>query len=375
MGDKSSYLLFQGGAAALGAAYNYISSRTATSSLKRSRRVVRNMNEHFTQARGRYGRKRRLTTRALQKSVTMKLIERWQNVSKFGIGGGQNILYWRDNSVWITYPFHVMELTHTNNNPLTGTFNGLECMGWNVSGLELYHEKMPSQMPDGSRQVNGTWVTERGTPPTLIRNMMLRWVQIKLNLYGSLFRPLKYKLCLFQMDDDCCYGHTANSDPELKLKTEALLRPYLYNNLLGDMGEQKKGFRMLKQWHYTMDPVNKSDAHDADTTNYNPHFKEVKLWLPLDRMCNYDWFDEATTQNMSSFNPQIDTMQTSTFAFTNHVYPSKRLFFGIICSCGDNAQPNTPTTEWNSAATNESVKHYGSYDIVVRRCFNYNEAI
>lgn len=349
-------------------------SRTVTITKKKKKYPYTEMS-HFSQVRGRYGRSRRRTLASRMKNNEEKFIDRWQAVSRYGVGGGFLRLCKSDDGTDTCFPLHIMDLSYNQYNATGATnFAAHNCTLVNNASGDVKWDRLPGQDTTGVTQYPLQWQNERGQPPVHLANSMFhKWTQIKLNLYGTLNRPVKYKVFLFKCDADAVPGFSAGSDAELKLQVESLMRPYLYSNLLGNVGEQKKSWRILKQWNFNIDPLAKSDAADAESTNFNMHFKEVKLFVRHDMNVQYQWYDNPTGPQLLEDVPRTDTFQTSSGQAMCHAYPTARLFLGIMATCGD-VYPFAAGHAWYNPAFDDTnyLKSYASYDMVVRRCMLYN---
>lgn len=348
-------------------------SETVTINKRKTQQLLNGM-QHFSQSRGRYGRRRRRTLFSRIKNLEEKVIDRWQGVSQFGVGGGYYRIAKQTDSGNTIMPFHVMDLSYQPNNTVgAGNFHGHRSFYINGVTGNLSDEVMPSQLEDGSRALSGTFVQERGQAIADVGSVFHRWTQIKLNLYGSLNRPIKYKVFLFKMDDDACFGYTPTGDSESHLAFESLIKPYIYSNLLGNVGEQKKHVRMLKQWNYVINPLNKIDAVTTEhvDSNHNPNFQEVKIFVRHNMNINYEWYDHPTTAQLKTDVPNVDTFHTEAAQVNAHASPSARLFFGIMATSGS-AFAVAGEDDWRNVASDDFVQNYGSYDMVLRRCYTYS---
>lgn len=349
-------------------------SNTVTINKKKKRQQFDTM-MHFSRMRGRYGRYRKRTLGARVKNLEEKVIDRWSGVSRFGVGGGfYRICKMTDGGTNTMLPFHIMDLSYMKNNTVGApNFTGHRQWYVNAAG-ELESATFNSYDESGNLQIPGVWIDERGEAAANVPSVFHRWTQIKLNLYGSLNRPMKYKVFLFKCDADACPGYSAATDAELKLNVESIIRPYVYSNLLGNCGEQRKAWRVLKEWNFNIDPQAKSDATDANQTNFNPNFKEVKLFVRHNMNINYEWYDNPTNAELVDDKPKTDYFQRTKAEKNAHAFPNARLFLGIVASSGT-VYAGTTGHNWSDspAEDTEYLKNYGSYDLVVRRCFSYTD--
>lgn len=332
----------------------------------------------FTRSKRKYGRYKRKNVSTLNRRIHQdeeKLIVRWQNVSRFGISGGKQGIYSFADANYTCYPLHIFDLTQLPGNPKQGYDLGDHRMynvGFKNADGEIGYFELSRQDQNGDTAIPASGFVERGVTPSNVDHANLKWVDLKMNLYGSYGRPVKFKVALIQWHDEVANPGAGKTNLRLKQSYEELLRPYRYSNLLTNTGELKKSYRIIKQWNYCVEPLNKTEQWNVNTEigdeNASPHFVELKAFLKMDRDCNYAWHDDLTTSEIVTDKPITNQFQVTAGAVHDTVYPTKRVFLCIMASSPDvSATPMNTSTQPDATI----VRYYGSYDIVLRRCFYY----
>lgn len=339
----------------------------------------------YARSKRMYGRYKRKTVRDVSRRLNNdeeKLIHRFQNVSRFGVGpGAQSIYTWADANN-TAQPCHIFDLTAYPNNPTAGyTFaNGMYALlSANATGNTSSYGPLPNQDAAGvvgALGVNNSFF-ERGVPPTDIDHARLRWIDLKMNLYGTFGRPVKYKVMIVGVHDETAVPGVPSSNTRWNQMVDDWIRPYKYSNLLTNTGEQKKSYHVLKQWNYVIQPLNKTEQWNLEQfealENLNPHFVEFKCFMKMDRDIAYDWHDTASATNLTGDVPATNFIQTAAADVHNTPYPVKRVFLVVLASCAD---VETAVAPWDPMPPPPSAIpfRYGSYDICLRRCFKAPKA-
>lgn len=392
---------FRGAGAAATLAYNYytastrLSERTARSRTvtlqKRKRKQQDSMMNGalFSRSSRQFGRYKKKTVGSAHRKIALneeKIIHRWQNVSRFGLGPGEQPMYTYRDAVapndFLCQPVHVFDLTrYINNTSGPDTVHGMHAVFNKVStGEVFYGTSMHHQNAEGVQQpLDGTGFVERGVPPENVPYARLKWTDLKMNLYGSYGRPVKWRIMLVKIHDEGAVpGFSAGTNANHKQMWDDILRPMKYSNLLGNIGEQKKSYRIVRSWNYTIEPLLKTEQWNINENlgneNIAPHFIELKCFLKHDINCKYDWHDAPTAANLTTDAPQTNLLQTELTEVHASVYPTKRLFLVVQCSCADEIGVASgylaPWEPFENSQLNSLVNKYGSYDICLRRCFS-----
>jgi len=331
----------------------------------------------FMTRRSRWGRYKKVTTRSVNRKVEANeedLILRWQAVSRFGFGPGHQQISTAALGD-VVQPLHIFDLTQLEfngslGNPLLGGMYSLASQA--VTGHNLYYPINRCQDVAGDPQLGPIFTSfpELGNIPVgapRTQNATLKWVDLRMNLYGSYQVPIKYKISIVQFHDEVSVPGVTGTAPRAISQMETMYKPFKYSNLLTNVAQQGKSYRTIKSWNYTIQPLSKSDAADVDDPEAlpAPNIAEVKAFIKLDRYCDYAWHDDPVPSFLLADKPSTDTFQTTDAQIYGSVYPVKRLFLIIqafsAAETGRNIlvlAPSVPDTKWS-----------GSYDIILRRKF------
>lgn len=386
----SGYKGYTGGSGFTGRDSKFKTKRgTFTVTLRKRKSEEVNMNgQLFSKRRHKYGRYKRITARSVNRKVAAneeKVIYRWQYVTPFGFGGGAQGLF----SYQVTLPgpppttteyqpLHIFDLSSYDGNPTTGPlYGGMHALGYQTATGDVQFSG-PCQANDAAGNVlaftAGRNIVERGVPPTNVDRATLKWVDLKMNLYGSYCAPIKWKIMLVRIpDESSCPVNGLQTADRPKYNWQSILRPLKYSNLLSNCGELKKSIKIVKQWNYTVQPLMKDEQTDVGSANVNisPHFIELKDFMKLDKLCKYDWHDTQVAQNYTDDKPVVNVLQNFSTDVHSTVYPTQRLFLVVACSCGttNNTIADNPfLNKWDVISRNTR-NYAASYDICLRRCF------
>jgi len=355
-------------------------SRTVTQTKTKTQEKQKMYGAPFMTRRSRWGRYKKVTTRSVNRKVEADeedLILRWQAVSRFGFGPGYQAIC-TANLGDVAQPLHIFDLTQFEHNGGMGNplFGGMHIMNSQaIGGYNTFFPTTRCQDQAGDPQVGPAYLSfpELGNIPAgspSIENATLKWVDLRMNLYGSYQVPIKYKISIVQFHDEISVPGISNNAPRAISQFESMYKSFKYSNLLTNVAQQGKGYKTIKSWNYTIQPLPKSDAEaitdeNAWTVMPSPNIAEVKAFIKLDRYCDYGWHDDPVPAFLIADKPSTDTFQVTNAEIRGSVYPVKRLFLIIQAfSAAETTRdiyvmgPSGPDTKWA-----------GSYDIILRRKF------
>lgn len=333
----------------------------------------------YSRSRRTVGRYKKKTIKAAHRRLEASsghMINRWVFTSRFGVGpGAQGIYKFGSGTNARVQPLHIFDLTNympsdpTNNSSYALT-NGMYAVTTDNTSGDIAYRKLRSNTISGVTGVPGDCFWEYGYP-YVAGNVNLKWVDLKMNLYGSYFCPVKWSIKVIRIHDEvACFG-AAGNNTRLKQLVDTLVKPMNYSNILTDTGYQKKSYTVLRQFDYVIEPMSKIDASTIATGDLAPeiapNFKEVKIFMKVDEWRALDWHDTISTDDLNADRPTTNTMQTQIAELHNTPYPTSRLFLCITCS-----SPYMETTT-DPVSTDLNVKDLArwaaSYDICLRRKF------
>lgn len=376
---KFNYPALQFAAGIAAGVSNYRGAKK-TQPINKSKRKYNTMDgTSYSRSRRKVGRYKRRTLAAAHRRLeasSNEVISRWQFVSRFGVGpGAQGIYKFGTGTDARVQPLHIFDLTNymasdpTNNSGYTLT-NGMYAVTTDNTSGDIAFRKLRSNTFDGLVASPGACFDEYGYA-YMSSSVNLKWIDLKMNLYGSYFCPVKWSIKVLRVHDETAQFGAAGSNARLKQMVDALVKPMNYSNILTDSGYQKKSYVVLRQFDYVIEPISKIDASTIATGDLAPeiapNFKEVKIFMKVDDWKKYDWHDTTSADDLNADRPMTNTMQNTVASLHNTVYPTSRLILAITCS-----SPYMETTT-DPVTTNLNVKDLArwaaSYDIVLRRKF------
>lgn len=370
-------------AAGVGAAAYRSYSKTNTVVLSKDK--VDNMltNSIYQRRKSRFGKYKKNTVGRVAKSLQLdeeRSIHRWQFVSRWSEGAGKQAIWrWYDGSANTQLNAHIFDLTKYPNNPASATLaagmNQVVCT--NATGTISYGGPLRCQDLAGATQAYGTsggfW--ERGGTKTNVAHGCLKWTDLRMNLYATYGNPVRFKIMLMRVFDEVSVpGQTTGTSDREKGMWDSIIHGHCYSNLLVNMGEQKKSYKIIKQWNHVVQPNSKTEQWnlnmDAGQENPAPNFLEFKAFIKHDYTVKYDWHDPVVAGangNLTADAPTTNTMQTSSTEVHDSVYPTSRLYLVIVASSPGFGPSNSGTAD--VSATDLTDASASTYDIVLRRCF------
>lgn len=352
--------------------------RTVTLPRRKKKQQYGSMTAPYRRVSRRAGRYKKKTAKAAHRRLDKDQVDnilRWQNVSRFGVGPGIQGLYTYKGPApaeLVIQPMHVMDLTALRSNPAVGPLGrGMYAVETDNTGA-LTYTLLKSQDSMGTTLAVGQEIQEYG-PVLSTDYARLKWCDIRMNLYGAYYVPVKYKISIIKIHDEkAVFGTNAPQDRE-KVMVDSMLKTMKYSNLLCNSGYQKKSYRVIKQFNYTIEPLMKSDAEVVNEGDQfiAPNMTEFKFFYKMDRDCIYNWHDSASLSNLRDDTANVNTMQTTFADCHDTVYPASRVYLVVQASSTYQDTSNNPETQLMTVPV---AKWAGSYDIVVRRKFQIPSA-
>lgn len=224
----------------------------------------------------------------------------------------------------------------------------------------------PKVNPDGSIQfvsqpcvdsagttINpGTWQLEATTAPIggVPDNVpgtksILDWLDIRLRLYGHMTGQCKWSIQLVQFADHANAPEYNPSTPNASRTGlwQHLIKPYVYSSIFTTSSNQEGKMKVLRSWNYILQP---------GTNEATKQFRDVKLFLRMNRRQNYAWADADALGSSDALMNDDDFAVTAGQGRTT-VTPRARIYLLIRASA------QTP------AAAYDHIMH-PSMDLIVR---------
>lgn len=366
----------------------------------------------FTRSYDRIGRKRKRTAKQIFDASIGGMYEsifRWQRVSPSLLGPGET-----DVSYGITaapganrvLPFHFMSLTNNIHYPEESSYgaykNGMHRLTYNPTNQHFGYQRLVGQDNTGAfvstefQQETGVARNPNGFMST---RPFHKWTDIRLNLYGSAYYPLKYEILVVTgMDlEMSIFDYTAGGQPIiLQSNLNAWLRDhvkdYIGNPIVGsniDRTDLRGKVRVIRRRIVNIEPLSYTDAWNQTSPNIGPlgidasNVKNINMFIRHDRFRDYAWRPKSsdmslqTNLNGTGFDKE-DTQIRADLSAQSDVDREERVYLIIKCTAPAVLTADAYEAEDAVAPTalldsNVIPKFVGSYDCVVRNCFRYND--
>lgn len=364
------------------------------------------------------GRKKRRTAKEIFTSTIgnmSEIIFRWQRVSPSLLGPGDvELSYGQKSGATLpafSLPFHFVSLTQ---NPLFATNVNFGCYNSAMNRLvycssnkAFSHQGLAGQNNTGSYLTTAVWSDEsginRGANAQIDpKGVFHKWSEVRLNLYGSAYYPLKYEILVvtgmpveMSLFDFAPIATGAIDDFKIfeSSNLNAFLRDhckdYIGNPIVGsnhDRTDYKSKFRIIRRKVVHIDPLSYGDgAIQSGTTGPvgidASNVRNVNMFIRHDRFRDYSWTnlssDQTIQPNLDGVGfDKTDISSTSGNSGLSDVDREERVYLFIKCSAprlmtGDGYGVTTPVAPTSLPDNNVIPPFTGTYDCVVRNCFRY----
>jgi len=297
------------------------------------------------------GRRPRKTLRAAWKVIDSNKTSLTQIFNRYNAFGGARGMQEMVNSSAgalgvYTPPCHLYDLTSTNNiqgttvveaNPyLQPDFTNITDTGV-LSWQPNYGYNGKNWIP---QDTGGTSAQAGATYPSA--ECVLEWVSIKLLMYCPSAMVSKTTIDVCQFTDDRVVPGAVS--PYATAFWQAATKKYAYSPLESGGLRYNKYIRRLHSQSFIMEPKESDEVGELN------HYREVNIFLRINRSCRYDWTDQDPM-----YMQQLDTQQDTSAYIQTIPKPKARIFLMIR----GQAQ-YTPTYSYD-------VSRHPSYDIVIRK--------
>lgn len=325
----------------------------------------------------------------LIKSETSSWIFRFGGITQYSGGSGyysmNNIRDGTPGAEFYRVPVHCYDLTsiinHTGDNALHTPFGYELGIFGNTPGVRW--DPISGSSNSGGNATVASINTEQG--PALVPGAttalgskgLLDWVDFRFMLYGMSTSQTRYRISIVQFTDETYnpggvrpqvgnafipWNGVVNHetfDVSVQRFWMEHLRPWVYNPIMPSLNKENY-IRTLKSYDVSLSP-RLTTAGDNNT----PTCHELKGFLRMNRLCNYQW--EHRNRNV---NIQLAQMQDDGINITDdnneslpYVDPSARIYLMVQSNALYNGAPNVPVMR----ATDPANAIYNpSYDMLVR---------
>lgn len=314
-----------------------------------------------------------------------KQIWRWSGINEYAnttvaplnaitseVGGGAYWLHNKIDSIGNRFvPTHFFNLTSVGQQSVTAgaaTFNPTYQLAFTSANIPTFYPLI-NQLPDGSPG-SGVWEVEdiaqdiNYLVQSPLRRCLLKSCDIKLLLYGARNHDTRIKITLMQFKKDSLdplhqlQNPLTNTGLDLdndKTYYQHLTKPFTAHPISDELPgiKQSEYMRVLKQWNFTIEAGETDEIQNAV-----PHMKNIRLWLPMDRILKLDWKNANPAALADLNDPGAYTKDTG-LQLQNTVEPKARIYLMI------QAFNKTQTNYTNVESFNQT----SSYDIRIRNTY------
>ena len=198
------------------------------------------------------------------------------------------------------------------------------------AGVYSWINVLGNSVTDPAQQTSN-WTLERGDSLQTSfanypkANSILRWSDIRADLWGMKNHPCKYVVELCQLREEVVPGG-ANIDDSAGRFWDAQLRSFVSNPNFAQPGYGESQYKKIldrKEFH-----INPTSTTESDP---DPHCRTMKLFYRFNRYCNYAWRDQAVVgERVSNANFGAPIVQPRAISDNQlQTHPNARLFLMI----------------------------------------------
>lgn len=344
----------------------------------------------YTRTRFKSGRYKRRTLRNAWRRITSlqdRIIYRLEGCNPYCQANGGRLALWNHvdtTASACTLPMHIYNLSVVAN-----TVNTSPNVAWvpqmlgppdSMTLVALQNSAYSTGSTTWSDPAGGflalpTWWIEKAPGPSglaatqpYFTHSTLKWIDIKLMLYGTKNLPTMYDVMLCYVPDKLYnfqwhIDYTSSANPEWVNFIQENCEQFSFNPIHTADASMKSKIKPIwhKQFVIQTPVTNEGDASI-------PHFREVRIFKKLDKLQRYTWKDTGITPksalpqgagNATSYNCAYNE-QVGVDYIKNIPDYSKNLFLIVRAISGRNSNAGPPAT-FNTANT-------PTYDAVIRVC-------
>lgn len=210
-----------------------------------------------------------------------------------------------------------------------------------INGLSHHNTYMPElQVETDTGNANGLMLGP---------NSLLKYYNIKMNLFGTTSHVTKWCIQLVQLRDDELDPWTSSSTFKIGNKYagfwQSLVKPYM-NNPIADQGTaQVKDLRVIKSWTFIQDAQTTIDKDVA------PKVKEFRCFVKRNMLCKWDNATVPAEATAPMVADSAGYIKSRNARMNSYLDLKKRTFLLIrAMNIGTDAEPtvdNTPSFDYN----------------------------
>lgn len=308
-------------------------------------------------------------------SQRQRVVLRWSRVTRFDLPGAIPLLNNLNTIAAVNtqrVPVHVFDVSSFQNNGAgTITFAAPGASLAFSDSAAIVWEQLTGQDAGGLDRT--TWNPE-DTPGTVsggannpLRRDIWNYINVRMNLYGTVQRPTKYKIQLVQFKQDHLVPSGAPAGNDLQtgtaLYTEAqdfwtyMAKPYTFSNLNDQPPQHANQMKVLKAWDFIINP-----PETTETLSSTPHFKECNIFMRMNKLQRYDTQPKQPLPTSQAYD-RADYTQLNADV-RPYVQPKDRVYLIIRALAASGiATALTPTV---NRVNLFDANYHPSYDIVMK---------
>lgn len=365
----------------------------------------------FQRSSVRMGRKRRRNASELFNASVgrmKELVFRWQRVSPSLLGPGYTDIAYGTDALGAlkVCPFHIMSLTNCRLFPSNQDFGaqtaGMHRLTYDPSNHQFGYQRLEGQDNLGAMnwyEFQYEQGVVRYSGSSLKSQLFHKWTDIRLNLYGSAYYPLTYEIMLvtkmpleMSLFDYPVGGQTIPEKSNLNAFLREQCKDYIGNPIVGsttDHEDYSDKYKILRRRVVRVEPLSYSDAaqQKADPTSLidASNVKNINMFIRHDRFREYGWTPHETNQvyqeelDGTGFDKSHVSDQVGVSGVSD-VDREERVYLIIKCSAPrllvSDDYNTVPATAPSTVLSQTEIPQFtGSYDIVVRNCYRYDDSV
>lgn len=180
-------------------------------------------------------------------------------------------------------------------------------------------------------------------------NSLLKYYNIKLNLFGATEHVTKWSIQLMQLKDEELDPYADSTNFRVGAKYagfwQSLVKPFMFNPIADQGTGYLKDMRVIKSWTFIQDA---QQTTDKDVT---PKLKEFRCFVKRNMLCKWDTAAIQPENNPTAVADQGGYMQNKNMQMNCYLPATRRTYLVIrAMNIGDDMTDGvqwTPSFDWN----------------------------
>lgn len=278
----------------------------------------------------------RLTQRKINRATTDVLDLMWKRVGRLDIGGQMWAGHFKNSAATpdeVYRPIYLVDLTSgiaggTVHSPVVQVWRRLGVTGEVVFAAVEGTDANAALTAGWQRAVNPGPTT---TNPGLSDQSILKWSEIRADIWGAKEYPCEWTFTLCQLHPDVLpVGVSTTTTDRVavdfwdQLSSKLIFSP---TNRGVANGPRKNHLRVLDRKTYVLNPTSTTES-DAD-----PHVRSLRFFYRMNRRCSFTWRNSVPTALIQDLDPADTVRFDPNISSDQHatVEPKARVFMMITC--------------------------------------------